>query len=162
MLANNLGGRFNHLHAPLIVGNAEVRQALLEEQSIRETLQMARKADVAVVGIGSVEPSLSSLIRAGYIDEKELGAIRQSGAVGDICARQFDIRGEILDIELNQRVVGIDCASLKEIKCVAGVAGGMLKAPAILGALHGKLVNVLVTDDEAAKEVLRIDKEYPL
>lgn len=162
VLANNLNGRFNHLHAPLIVGNAEVQQALLEEQQIAETLQTARKADIAVVGIGSVEPSISSLIRAGYIDEQELASICQSGAVGDICARQFDIRGQVLDIELNRRVVGIDCASLKEIKCVVGVAGGILKAPAILGALRGGFLDVLVTDDKAAKEVLRLDEECPL
>jgi len=161
MLANTLGGRYNYLHAPLIVDNGEVQQALLNEQRINETLQLACKADIALVGIGSVEPSLSSLIRAGYIDEQELAAIRQSGAVGDICARQFDIHGRVLDIELNRRVVGIDIESLKKIKCVIGVAGGILKAPAILGALRGKIIDVLVTDAEAAREVLRLDKEYP-
>lgn len=161
VLADTLSGRYRYLHAPLIVENAEVQQALLREQRINETLQLARKADIALVGIGSVEPSISSLTRAGYINEQELAAIRQSGAVGDICARQFDIGGNVLEIELNQRVVGIDIESLKEIKCVIGVAGGVLKAPAILGALRGEIVDILVTDEEAAREVLRLDEQYP-
>lgn len=161
-LADTLSGQYHYLHAPLIVENAEVQQALLREQRISETLQLARKADIALVGIGSVEPSISSLIRAGYIDEQELTAIRQSGAVGDICARQFDIGGKVLDTELDQRVVGIDIESLKQVKCVIGVAGGILKAPAILGALRGGIIDVLVMDEEAAREVLRLDEKHPV
>jgi len=161
MLADAFGGRYRYLHAPLIVESAEVQRAFLNEQRISETLQLARKADIALVGIGSVEPSISSLIRAGYIDERELATIRQKGAVGDICARQFDIHGRVLDIELNRRVVGIDIESLKKIRCVIGVAGGILKAPAILGALRGEIIDVLVTDEEAAREVLRLDEKSP-
>jgi deoxyribonucleoside regulator len=162
MLANRLGGRFHYLHAPLIVGSAEMQRALVDEARIHETLEMARRATAAVVGIGSVMPNISSLVRAGYLTEQELAGIRESGAVGDICARQFSLRGEILDIELNQRVVGIDCAALRSIACVIGVAGGVLKAPAILGALRGGLVDVLVTDVQAAEEVLHLDKKCPL
>jgi deoxyribonucleoside regulator len=162
VLANRLGGRFHYLHAPLIVGSAEMQRALVNEARIHKTLEMARRAALAVVGIGSVEPSMSSLVRAGYLTKQELAGIRKSGAVGDICARQFSLRGDILDIELNQRVVGIDCAALKSIGCVIGVAGGLLKAPAILGALRGGFVDVLVTDAQAAEQVLHLDKKHPL
>lgn len=161
VLAQTLEGRYRYLNAPLIVGDPEVRQVLLEDQRISETLELARRADIALVGIGSLEPSISSLIRAGYIDEEELDVIRRSGAVGDICAHQFDICGRVLEIELNRRVVGIAPESLKRIDCVIGVAGGVLKAPAILGALRGGFVDVLVIDEEAAKEVLRLAEEWP-
>jgi deoxyribonucleoside regulator len=161
VLAQTLGGRYRYLHAPLMVKDEKVRQALLKEQRISETLELARRADIALVGIGSVEPSVSSLIRAGYIDEEELEATHQKGAVGDICACQFDVYGRVLDIELNRRVVGIDLESLKRIDCVIGVAGGVLKAPAILGALRGRFVDVLVTDEKAAEEVLQLAEECP-
>lgn len=158
-LAEILDGRYRYLHAPLIVEDAAVREALLRERSIRETLELAKRADIALVGIGSVAPSISSLIRAGYLNREELKAIREQGAVGDICARQFDIHGNVLDIQFNKRVVGIDIESLKKIKQVIGVAGGILKAPAILGALRGGLIDVLITDEKAAQEVLRMDEE---
>jgi DNA-binding transcriptional regulator LsrR (DeoR family) len=38
---------------------------------------------------------------------------------------------------------------------VVGVAVGAPKAEAVLGAVHSKLVNVLVTDDVTARAVLQ-------
>jgi lsr operon transcriptional repressor len=61
-----------------------------------------------------------------------------------------------MDIELNQRIVGIELKDLQDIKQVIGVAGGEAKAEAILGALRGDHINVLVTDDGAAGKVLRL------
>ncbi len=40
-----------------------------------------------------------------------------------------------------------------------GVAGGQGKAPAILGALRGGHMDVLITDSTAATELLRLDDE---
>ncbi|MGB9880979.1 MAG: sugar-binding domain-containing protein, partial [Anaerolineae bacterium] len=64
--------------------------------------------------------------------------------------------GRICPLELHQRIVGIDLPSLRKVKCVFAVAGWKEKAPAILGALRGGFVDILVTDDQAAQEVLRL------
>jgi len=159
VLAQKVGGKWRCLHAPLIVKDEALQKALMAEPRIKETLELAIKADVAIVGIGSVVPSLSSLIRAGYLTLEELAAIRDKGAVGDVCARHFDVHGRILDIDINRRIVGITLDQLRRIRCVIGVAGGKAKAPAILGALRGKFVDVLVTDRETAEEILRLDRE---
>ncbi|RLC59170.1 MAG: sugar-binding transcriptional regulator, partial [Chloroflexota bacterium] len=87
-----------------------------------------------------------------------LARLRTQGAVGDICARHYDAQGHVLDIELNQRIVGIELEALHSIGQVVGVAGGEAKAEAILGALRGGHVNVLVTDDAAARKVLALDQ----
>jgi DNA-binding transcriptional regulator LsrR (DeoR family) len=76
--------------------------------------------------------------------------------VGDICARHYDAFGNELDIDLNHRVVGIELEALHNIPHVIGVAGGEAKAEAILGALRGEHVNVLVTDDATALKVLEL------
>ena len=157
LLANVYGGEHRYLHAPLIVEEAHVREILLQEPRIRETLSLARRADIALVGIGSLVPEVSSLLRAGYVDREALTQLRAQGAVGDVCARHYDAQGRVLDIELNQRIVGIELEALHDIEHVIGVAGGGAKAEAILGALRGGHVNVLVTDDVAASEVLRLD-----
>ncbi len=47
---------------------------------------------------------------------------------------------------------------MHEIERVVGVAGGEAKAEAILGALRGGYVNVLVTDDATARKVLALDQ----
>jgi deoxyribonucleoside regulator len=156
LLAEHLNATCYYLYAPLIVENEAVRDVLLQDRNIRETLARAERADVALVGIGTPRPDLSSLARAGYVNVAEQERIRATGAVGDICAQHFSITGEWLDIDINRRVVGIGLDTLARIDTVIGVAGNSRKGPAILGALRGRYVNVLVTDDQAAQKVLSL------
>ena len=156
LLAGVYGGQYRYLHAPLIVEDVHTRDVLLQEPRIRETLQLARQADVALVGIGAPRPAVYSLLRAGYVDREAIAGLRAQGVAGDICARHYDAAGRVLDIELNQRIVGIELQALHDIDRVIGVAGGEAKAGAILGALRGGHVNVLVTDDAAASRVLAL------
>lgn len=154
-VAQTVGGRTHTLNAPHIATDPAMRQALLAMDAIRDTLQLGLQASLAVVGIGSVEPDRSSLLRAGYLSSDELAAIRATGAAGDICGTHFDANGRILDIDINRRVVGIDLSRLVQSPCrVIGVAGGRAKARAIAGALRGGLVHVLVTDSSAAATIL--------
>ncbi|WP_448595371.1 sugar-binding domain-containing protein [Thermoflexus hugenholtzii] len=117
----------------------------------------ARKVHVALIGIGSIEPRLSSLRRAGYLTEAELEALRAAGAVGDVLARALDAEGNPLDHPLNRRVIGLELEALRRIPTVIAVAGGVAKAPAIRAALRGGYVDVLVTDAEAAVAVLTLE-----
>jgi len=156
-LAEKVGGRYRYLHAPLIVENADIKKAIIVEKNVKEALQKVKKADVAIVGIGSTDPTVSSLVRAGYLNKKELNEIRKLGAVGDICARHFDINGNLCQIDLNERVIGIDTDVLKDINYVIGVAGGKAKASAILGVLRGGYINVLISDNKAISEVLKLN-----
>jgi len=43
---------------------------------------------------------------------------------------------------------------------VIAVAGGQEKAGAILGALRGNYLDVLITDEAAAQEILRANEQY--
>ena len=157
LLAGVCGGEYRYLHAHLLVEDARARDVLLQEPRIRETLALARRADVALVGIGAPTPEVYSLLRAGYLDQAKLAQLRNQGVVGDVCARHYDAQGKELDIDLNRRIVGIELQGLHGIEQVIGVAGGEAKAPAILGALRGGHVNVLITDDTTARKVLTLD-----
>ncbi|MFO7663359.1 MAG: sugar-binding transcriptional regulator [Chloroflexota bacterium] len=154
-LAERLGGRYFTLNAPHIAADEQTRDSLLSLRAIRESLQLALKAQYAIVGIGSVDANRSSLLRTGYLTRRELNAIKASGAVGDICGTHFDAKGNVLDIDINHRVVGIDLKALRSKPCrVVAVSGGRVKGPAIAGALQGNLIDVLITDSNAAEEVL--------
>lgn len=154
MLSEKFGCPCRYLHAPLVVDSPAAQEALIQDRSVRETLLYAERAEIALVGIGSTNPELYSLLRAGYVDRRELSEILAAGAVGDVCAHHFDINGNYLDIDINHRVIGIKVDTLFKIPTVIGVAGDARKAPAILGALRGNYINVLITDDEAAQTVL--------
>jgi DNA-binding transcriptional regulator LsrR (DeoR family) len=156
LLADRLGGFPRYLHAPLIVENEAVRTTLLQTRNIQETLARAEQADVALVGIGCPNSELYSLKRAGYVDEAETQHIRAAGVVGDICGHHYSLAGEWLDIDINHRAVGISLDTLSMIDMVIGVAGGSRKGAAILGAIRGGHINVLITDERAAQKILAL------
>jgi len=152
------GGQYYTLPAPWLVGDKQVRDALMKERRMQEVLQLTRNVDIALVGIGTVDPRLSSLVRAGYLSIEEAEQIEVLGAVGDVCGHHFDIHGELMEIPVAGYAFGIEAETLHNIPLVIGVAGGAVKAPGILGALHSKLINSLVTDDVAARIVLELSQ----
>jgi len=157
LLAERLHCRSYQLHAPLVVKEKSAREALMNERHIKETLERARRADMAIVGVGTTSKGYYSLVRAGYLSEEEADQVRASGAVGDVCAQHYDLEGNWLDIDLNRCVVGINHEDLRRIDSVIGVVGGEVKASAIYGALRGDYINVLITDEAAARRVLQLD-----
>ncbi len=156
------GGRYQTLPAPLIVESEAVRNGLMNDRRIREILTLAEQADIAVVGIGTTDPAMSSTVRAGYLTAEESNEMAAQGAVGDVCAIHFDIRGRILDLPIGRRTVGIEAEKLRRIPTVLGIAGGEIKAPAILGALRSGLINTLVTDDLTAREIIKLNNQFHL
>lgn len=160
-LSQKLNATYRFLHAPLVVENEAVAQSLLQERSIANTLALAGQVDVALVGVGTVDPTLSSLRRAGYLTEAGLTALQQAGAVGDVLARHLDAGGQLLDIPLNRRIIGQNLDTLRTIPTVMAVAGNVIKAPAILAALRGGFISVLITDAISAATVLEMHATGP-
>jgi DNA-binding transcriptional regulator LsrR (DeoR family) len=150
------GGQYYTLPAPWLVGDKQIRDALMKERRMQEALGLTRKVDIALVGIGTVDPRLSSLVRAGYLSIEEAEQIQAMGAVGDVCGHYFDIQGNLMEIPVAGYAFGTEAKTLRNIAVSIGVAGGAVKAPGILGALRSKLVNSLVTDDAAARIVLEL------
>lgn len=160
-LANLLGCTCRYLHAPLIMKNENARDAILEDQTIHQTLSMAEHCDIALVGIGCTIPELYNPYRLGYLSPEELEDMRSNGIVGDVAGIHYDINGNYLeDHWINHCWIGIQEETLKKIPVVMGVAGDALKAEAIYGALRGGYIDVLITDDFAARRVLELHKKF--
>jgi len=155
--ANIYDGECYYIHAPLFVDNAEAHKALISNPHISETLVLAAKADIIVTGIGSLESQLTpSQTWLRYLSQEAVNNLKVRGAAGHICAHHYDLEGNILDIPLHKGIIGIKPRLLHEVKQVIGVTSGTEKARAILGALNGNLINVLITDDTTAKTVLKM------
>ena len=153
-LAERFSGRCYVLPAPLYVRAEETRRILTEEPDIRLVLDKAAKADVALVGVGTNVPRANALVRAGYLSEDQSAELLRQGVVGNILGRPLDVRGNVCPIELDRRVVAIEAEALRRIPLVVGVATGLEKCDALLGALRGRFVNTLVTDERTAAEIL--------
>jgi deoxyribonucleoside regulator len=152
--ASRLDGRPYTLAAPWLIDNKLVRDALLEDSRLRGSLDMARHVNLAAVGVGTILPELSSIVRAGYITADQANYLRSIGIVGDVCGLQFDINGNMIEIPLTGYVFGINVEILRKVPLVIGIAAGSKKADAILGALRSKLINALVTDEAAAAAII--------
>jgi DNA-binding transcriptional regulator LsrR (DeoR family) len=75
----NLGGEAYYLNAPYLCQTAEMAKSLLETKSIRETISVGKKTDVALLGIGTTSPEYSSFYLAGYVTRRELDDLRKAG-----------------------------------------------------------------------------------
>ncbi|MEJ5247474.1 sugar-binding transcriptional regulator [Caldilinea sp.] len=159
-MAQTLGARMRLLPAPGIVSSKIVRDALLEDANIAETLALAARADLAVVGIGAPAPG-SVVMQTGILSEQELAELKAMGAVGDIALRFFDENGQPVDHPINDRIIGLDLEQIKRIPRVVGVAGGEGKYDVIRGAVRGHLVNVLITDEITAARLLEEKEPAP-
>lgn len=158
-LGQILGAHYKYLPAPLVVEDAATQQLLLQDGSIQKSLALMKQMDIALVGIGTVIPELSSLLTAGYITQAELNDIIQQGGVGDMCGYHFDIKGNLLPLELHQRLIGVNLETLRQTPYVIGVSGSVYKAKAILGALRLNILDCLVTDTETAHVVLKMAQD---
>lgn len=154
-LARILGGQYATLPLPLIVDSESTRLALLNAPHIQRVLHQFRQIDLALVGVGTVDFEYASLMRAGYLDYRQLESLREAGAVGDVCAIHIDLDGRLVDTPLTRCIVGVDAETLRAIPTRIGVAGGQSKALPILAASRAGFINYLVTDEIAA---LRIQK----
>lgn len=153
LLAHQLGGRYIYMQAPLVIKNPQVRKQLFEEPPIQEALSYIRNAQIALVGVGNVMPENSSLLRNG-ISPEDLKQLTMIGAVGETCGQPFDRFGRKVVSSWSEQIVTIDLKDLRAIPHVIGVAGGLAKAEALRGALNGRLLDVLITDQQVAERLL--------
>ena len=161
--ANRLTGRFaslvngtaHFLPAPGILGSEAALKVLLADQYVRETMNLFASVSIALVGVGDIEPSKLLTLSGNVFSLEEQEELRSKGAVGDILLRFFDRSGKQIKGPLSNRVVSMSLDQLSQVNRAIAVAGGPRKYNAILGALRGKWINVLVTDCRTAERLLK-------
>lgn len=158
-LANNFRGSNETLYAPAYLENREFRDVFMKNGVIKETLDRARKADIAIVGIGDMNEN-SYMVQLGWFEPSEITEARiNQGVVGEIAGYGFfNIRGELTDTVMNNRVIGLSLEDLRKIPCVIGVASEATKSVAILGALRTGIIDVIATSANNVNTVLNLVK----
>jgi deoxyribonucleoside regulator len=139
------------------------RRRLLRDPEIRSIFEAAQAVDIALCGIGLIAestPGFCSLAESYGVSVKRL---RQLGVVGEINYQPFDADGRIVDRPelraLMHRVLSVEGERLRTLsrrddRHVIAVAGGRSKVDAVRGALRGRFMNVLVTDEDCANGLL--------
>lgn len=153
-LADMLGAQCYYLAAPTFVSTPELRDMLLEQTELRQILERARGADLAVVSVGSLGPE-STNRRLGLLTDDDSVSLAQAGAVGDLLGHLLDEQGRIVDHALNHRVVGLPPADLGRVPISILASGGAEKVPIMRGVLRAGYVNRLITDERTAERLVR-------
>lgn len=160
-LAMKFGGDSETLYAPALVQNPELRDAMYENPTVRQTMDRARRADIALIGVGDVSEN-SNMVRMGWFSPEEIAEARLSGTVGDMMGYDFiDLYGKPSVTPMQGRVIGLSISDLARIPDVIAVASENTKAVGILGALRTGVIDTLATSVTNAHTILRLDEATP-
>lgn len=154
-LAGKLGGKILLLSAPLFVNSPATARLLSAQPPIARTLEAARKANIALVGIGGTSAATSHYVEADLMTAQQLRELEAAGAVGDMGGQFIRESGQLHPCTINKCMIGLRVDELRRIPNTIAVAAGTAKARAILGALRSGVLNTLCTDQQTAAEVMR-------
>lgn len=156
-LAKKFGGTSETLYAPAYVENRALKEAFMQNGTIKETLDRARKADMALVGIGDMNEN-SYMVELGWFTPQEIvDASLHQGVTGEIAGYDFfDAQGQPANTVMNDRVIGISTQELRQIPCVIAIAAENTKALALLGALRTGAIDILATSASNARTILKM------
>ena len=158
-LAQLTGAEPMILNAPAVAASREAKLVLIGDAYVREAMDQFDNITLAIVGIGAVEPS-SMLAESGNIfSEAELRQLTERGAVAEISQRFLDADGQSVVTPLNDRVIGMDLASLGKVPRVIALAGGRKKTKAIGAVLKCGVVDILITDKFTASRLVGRETE---
>jgi deoxyribonucleoside regulator len=145
--AETFGAQCVYLNVPYYVSSMEVKQALLKEKLVADCVRRWGSLDIALVGIGGASMSRDPAFLA-RVGSAEAGTGKKVAA--DLCGRFIGCEGESLEGE-RDLLIAVSLEHLRKANTVIGVCGGKTKAPAILAALKGKHLDMLVTDEVSAE-----------
>jgi DNA-binding transcriptional regulator LsrR (DeoR family) len=142
------GGEFLTLSTPAFAPDKKTRDSFLGSEQIRSVWDRLRKADAALVGVGPLEQSVYS--DRGVFNPSDVAYLGSCGAVGEICGRFFDVKGQECNSRWRHRAISVELDHLRKIPQVIGVAAGPDRAPAVAAAMRGGLLKSLLIDESGA------------
>jgi lsr operon transcriptional repressor len=142
---------------PIVASTPKLAAALKAEPAIQQVLEQACAVEQAIVGVGTPTAD-ASIVQMGYLEADDVRGLRDRDVVGDILGQFFDAAGKVVKLPIHDRRIGIELVDLTRIPRVVGVAGGLHKVEAILGALRGGYLDVLVTNETTALRLLELER----
>ena len=152
-MAQLVNGEAVYLPVSGVLASEAARDILAADEVAQQAIRLYDHVTTALVGIGTVEPSPLLAQSGNIFAPPELDLLRQEKAVGDILLRYFDQDGNLVKTGLEKRVISMSLEQLSKVGRAIGVAGSSRKYTAILGALRGHWINILVTDHFTASRL---------
>ena len=152
-IAARTGAQCFPMPAPVIAATAEERQLFQAQRPFRTLTALLAESRHLLVGVGHIGWRCPMHLD-GFVSDADLTELIEAGAVGEVAGAPFDADGRTLDTLVDARVNGLRLVGPAEPRTVVAVAGGPAKVAPLAAALRGKLLNGLITDEDAAVELL--------
>ena len=156
----SLGARTISFPVPAFFDHVAAREAMWSERSVKRVLSVARRASLAVLGVGALDALNGALpsqvYEGGHLTARDQAVLRRQNVVGDVCTVLLRADGSWRDVTLNARATGPTPAQLARIPRRLCVAAGTGKARALLAALRARTATDLIVDDATARAVLEL------
>lgn len=152
-LGDRLSAESYLIAAPVYAPDERTREALLTHPGIKEVFRRSENLDLAIVSVGDLSPT-STFISYGLLEKEEMSSLQRAGAIGDILCRFINADGEIIDHEVNRRVVSADPRALRSARKVVLASGGWQKLAVFRAAMKLLSPHVILTDELVAERLL--------
>jgi DNA-binding transcriptional regulator LsrR (DeoR family) len=151
-IAERTGMRAYVMPVPFFANTAEDREVLLAQRGVKEVMDLANKASLKLVGLGTVDTH-AQLVQSGMIEAREIEDVAAAGGIGEILGYFFDADGRILETALTARTLSASLPQPRTERLVA-LAGGREKVRAIRAVLNSRSLHGLITDERTAEALL--------
>ncbi len=145
--AKGLGGSYRLLHVPDDLG-PETLQTIANEPKVREVVELMRRADYLLHGVGVAE----DMARRRGKSAESVATLLGKGAVGEAFGYYYAADGTLVHTTSSVGLQEKDLASIENVVMVGGGKGKAQAAKAIL--LHGNR-HIFITDEAVAGELLK-------
>lgn len=147
-LAEKTGATAYVMPVPFFANTVEDREVLLAQRGVRDVFDLAAKADLMLVGVGTAEAE-AQLVSSQMIEPSEIQEVKARGGIGEILGHFFDAKGRPVETSIAARTISLALPQLQGRKIVA-IAGGKEKTWAIKSVLMSGCLGGLITDERTA------------
>jgi DNA-binding transcriptional regulator LsrR (DeoR family) len=149
------GVRVTHFPVPTFFDDPNTKAAVWRERSTARIVQLQKRIDIALFGLGSVFAEVPSQVYAGgYLSEEDVSHLSDEGVVGDVATVFFRADGSWEDIPVNLRSSGPGLDVIRNAPRRLCVLSGRQRLESLRGALAADLITDLIIDDSTARALV--------
>jgi DNA-binding transcriptional regulator LsrR (DeoR family) len=156
LISEKFNGTSYIVNIPALLDTKEIKESIQRDSAAIDIFKLAKRVDIAVLCMSDLSKE-STLYKRGQLNQEDLDYLAGLGVIGDINYTFVDKDGNFIPNEISERLTNIFPIELmKSVKNVIGVAIGVRKAEILRAVLRSGLINILLTDESAAKKILEL------